>query len=219
MNKNLEQKKKYINWNEVIISKEIIELILCENIFLGSTDTVLGLFAPLGVQGLEALNKLKGRSQKPYIVLVSDINQAALFSSQISDDEQVKELAHSVWPGPVTLIVRARANVQSFMLSKDGTIALRVPDHAAIRALLSKVPGLFSTSANKHGEAFPRKVSQVNQHVIDGVNYVVFDEEEHETPITPSTLIDCTRYPFHIIREGILSPKVQQLLQRFGSMR
>lgn len=58
-------------------------------------------------------------------------------------------------PGPYTLLVRpsrrARRSIARALLAPDGSLGLRVPDHATARELARRAGPLTATSANRHG--------------------------------------------------------------------
>ncbi|HLW73096.1 MAG TPA: L-threonylcarbamoyladenylate synthase [Candidatus Babeliales bacterium] len=164
-------------------------------VVLAEGDTVLGLLADVSEKGHTQLDHIKGRSKKPYLVLVGDSKKALKF---IAKDEsksfQIEKLMNICWPGPATLIFRAKA---------EGTIALRVPDHVGLLQLLQRFEGLFSTSANLAGGHVPSAVEQVDSTIVDSVACVVMNDV-HEKPQShvPSTIIDCTGERLVVVREG-----------------
>jgi len=102
------------------------------------TETVYGLAAdatnPIAVAAIYAA---KGRpSFNPLIVHVADVSAAEKIGVF---GEQARALAAAYWPGPLTLVVPLRADAGIATLATAGlkTIALRVPAHRAMQALLA----------------------------------------------------------------------------------
>jgi len=96
------------------------------------------------------------------------------------------------------------------MKSPEGTIAIRVPDHAGLQNLLAHFPGLFSTSANCAGDPVPTSVAVIDPEILTRVAYVITDEPESAQvepgqKKAPSTIIDCTGPEVKIVREGAFS--------------
>ena len=61
-------------------------------------------------------------------------------------------LAERFWPGALTIVVQRRPGLDWALGARSETIGLRVPNHAAARALCIEVGALATTSANLHGE-------------------------------------------------------------------
>ncbi len=195
--------KKIRNWDDSTIQGEVISLIQSGKLIAGTSDTVVGFLASLAESSFQALNRIKNRQGKPYLVLVRDAKQAALFTDAF-DSEPLRTLVNHCWPGPVTLIVPAKKTVPRYMLSSTGAIALRVPNHIGLQAILQHVDGgLFSTSANVAGDPIPETVQDIDQSIIDQVALVV-DDRKH-VPSKPSTILDCTKSEIRIIRQGAYS--------------
>ena len=127
------------------------------------TETVYGLAgdATSGA-AITAIYAAKGRpSFNPLIVHVLDLAAAeklAVF------DEAARALAAAFWPGPLTLVLPRRADCSVASIATAGlpTIAVRVPVHPAMRALL-KACGkpLAAPSANASGSISPTKAAHV----------------------------------------------------------
>jgi L-threonylcarbamoyladenylate synthase len=127
------------------------------------TETVYGLAAdatnPAAVARIYAA---KGRpSFNPLIVHVADLDAAMRYGVF---DDHARALAAAHWPGPLTLVVPLRddAGIASLVTAGLPSIALRVPSHAAIQALL-KACGrpLAAPSANASGLISPTRASHV----------------------------------------------------------
>ena len=127
------------------------------------TETVYGLAADAtSAEAVARIYAAKGRpSFNPLIVHVADLETAetiGVFS------EEARMLARKHWPGPLTLVVplRPAAPIARLVTAGLPTIALRVPAHPAIQALL-KACGrpLAAPSANASGLISPTRASHV----------------------------------------------------------
>ncbi|WP_277968856.1 L-threonylcarbamoyladenylate synthase [Sphingomonas echinoides] len=127
------------------------------------TETVYGLAADATDSGAVArIYAAKGRpSFNPLIVHVLDLAAAeriAVF------DATARALAAAFWPGPLTLVLPLRPDVGIASLVTAGldTIAIRVPAHRAMRALIAAagVP-LAAPSANASGAISPTRAAHV----------------------------------------------------------
>jgi L-threonylcarbamoyladenylate synthase len=200
--------KKYWYWHEPGVFQVIDEILQKGGIIAGSSDTVTGLLAPLTQEGKKALDRIKHRDNKPYIVLVSDIAKAQQFSKTIAD-ERLQLLLKACWPGPLTVIVPAHKQLP-LDLTSEGTIALRVPDHIGLQKVLQNHDGLFSTSANLTGKQVPTDVTTIDPAILNEVAMVI--DEQNKKPSKPSTIIDCTGAAIKLIREGAYA---KQFLQQY----
>jgi tRNA threonylcarbamoyl adenosine modification protein (Sua5/YciO/YrdC/YwlC family) len=93
---------------------------------------------------------IKGRPKvKAMPIIVADLKMAIKFFKLTTRNSQ---LATKYWPGPLSIVVKAKKGIVASALSK-GTAAIRVPDSNIARRL-SKLTGrpLIATSANLSGE-------------------------------------------------------------------
>ena len=127
------------------------------------TETVYGLAARADSE--EAVGRIyeaKGRpSFNPLIVHVPTIERAerlAVFSAKARD------LAEDYWPGPLTLVLPRRedAGLAARVTAGLPTLALRMPDHPVMSALLEAVDfPLAAPSANRSGFISPTSSKHV----------------------------------------------------------
>lgn len=127
------------------------------------TETVYGLAADAtNGEAVARIYAAKGRpSFNPLIVHVPDLAAAAEIGAM---DGVAAELAQAHWPGPLTLVVplRAAARVSSIVTAGLGTIAIRVPAHPAMQALLKETgKPLAAPSANASGSISPTRADHV----------------------------------------------------------
>ena len=195
---------RILSWN----NPETIDYVEKElhrgQVVLAEGDTVLGLLADVSEKGVAQLNYIKSRFAKPYLILVGSSKKVFDF---IEIDKrkmfQIEKLINGCWPGPVTLIFRAKKGVFEPAQSPEGTIAIRVPNHAGLLQLLSQFDALFSTSANSSGAPVPSSIEQVDKVIMDAVACVVMnDAHEKEQSTVPSTIIDCTGEQLIVVRQG-----------------
>ena len=88
------------------------------------------------------------------------------------------------------------------MQSRQGTIALRVPDHAGLQKLLPHFTGLFSTSANISDNPVPRTIKDVDERIVKQVAYAVIDKKEKSIELLESTITDCSGDHITVVCEG-----------------
>lgn len=115
------------------------------------TETVYGLAARAdSAEAVAAIYRTKGRPDfNPLIVHVAGIEQARALAHF---DERAEALAARYWPGPLTLVLPARADngIAPAVTAGLGTIALRSPAHPVAAALLEELGlPLAAPSANR----------------------------------------------------------------------
>jgi len=121
------------------------------------TETVYGLAARAdSAAAVARIYAAKGRPAfNPLIVHVGGIEQAERYA-EISP--MARALAEAHWPGPLTLVLprRAAAPLAEAVTAGLPTVALRVPAHPVMRALLEAVDfPLAAPSANRSGFVSP----------------------------------------------------------------
>jgi len=167
-----------------------------------ATETVYGLAAdatsPAAVARIYAA---KGRpSFNPLIVHVPD----AAAAQRIGEfNPEASALAQKHWPGPLTLVVPLKfdASIASLVTAGLATIALRVPGHRAMQALLRATGRpLAAPSANASGSISPTRASHVLKSLGGRIEMIV-DDGPCERGIE-STIVAATGGPLRLLRPG-----------------
>ncbi len=141
------------------------------------TETVYGLAADArNAEAVARIYAAKGRPDfNPLIVHVPDLAAAERLGVF---DAVERMLAEAFWPGPLTLVVPRTADCPVASIATAGldTIALRVPGHRAMQALLAESGApLAAPSANASGKVSPTKASHVLAS-LDGRIALVIDD-------------------------------------------
>lgn len=166
------------------------------------TDTVYGLGA-LAFDGktVESIYLAKNRPiEKAIPILIADADDLDKVAAAIPD--MARRLASRFWPGPVTLILPKRQTLPQ-AVSATSTVAVRVPDHEAARALLRVVGPMAVTSANMSGQANPTTAEEVFIQ-LGGRIALIMDGGKTPGGI-PSTLVDCAGIMPVVLRAGPIS--------------
>jgi L-threonylcarbamoyladenylate synthase len=127
------------------------------------TETVYGLAADAtSGAAVAAIYAAKGRpSFNPLIVHVPDVAAAERLAEL---DATARALAEAFWPGPLTIVAPLRAGSAVATLATAGlaTVAMRVPRHPTMRALLAATGRpLAAPSANASGTISPTRAEHV----------------------------------------------------------
>ncbi|WP_375422324.1 L-threonylcarbamoyladenylate synthase [uncultured Sphingomonas sp.] len=142
-----------------------------------ATETVYGLAADAtDAQAVARIYAAKGRpSFNPLIVHVAD---AAAAEAIAMFDDEARALAAAFWPGPMTLVLPLRpgAGIASLVTAGLPTVAIRVPAHRAMQALLAATgKPLAAPSANASGGISPTLADHVAASLGAAVPIIVDD--------------------------------------------
>ena len=166
------------------------------------TETVYGLAADAtSADAVARIYAAKGRpSFNPLIVHVPDLAAAERLGVF---DADARALAEAHWPGPLTIVVPARADnkIAALVTAGLGTIALRVPAHPAMQALLAACARpLAAPSANASGRISPTRAAHVLAS-LDGRIALVIDGGPTARGIE-STIVAATGGGLRLLRRG-----------------
>lgn len=212
MKQNGLRKQVMIYWNDAGTTAILKETLDRGEIVLASGDTVLGLWGNLTQEAFEKMNQIKVRNDQPYLITIGSAQHLSKFIDQ-ELHEKLQCLIETCWPGPVTVIFKARQDLPKWMVSAQGTIALRVPDHDGLLDLMQHFDGLFSTSANISGQPVANCIDQIDASIIAQVGAICSDREQQCYSKSPSTILDCSTGDIQVLRSGAFSvEKLQDLL-------
>jgi L-threonylcarbamoyladenylate synthase len=168
------------------------------------TDTFYGLAVdPASEAAVRDLFRLKGRPADLAVPLIaSSIAQVEALGGPWSP--AMKTLARTFWPGPVSLIHEAPAEMVRDIHGGAGTIAIRVPDHRVARALAEAFGApITATSANRSG-APPAESADALTSLAEDPEVLVVDGGR--TPGgAPSTIVDARGEPPVLVRAGAVA--------------
>ena len=174
----------------------LVRILAAGGVAIAPGDTMYGLVGP-APEAEQRIRRIKGReADKPLLHLLGDPS----WVSRLSDTPIPARLARH-WPGPLTLVLRARAG---------GTVAIRVPDSQFLHDLLMALgKPLFSTSVNRAGAAPLGTVDEMRSEFEKDVD-LIYDAGD-QPPGAPSTLLDITGRPYRILRQGALRLSAEDL--------
>ena len=168
------------------------------------TETVYGLAADArNPEAVRAVFALKGRpTEHPLIVHIAGTERISEWAIDVP--EAAWRLAERFWPGPLTLILKKRADVPDAVTGGQDTVGLRCPDNALTLALLREFGGgLAAPSANRFGRISPTDAAHVHEEFGDATP-LVLDGGPCQVGIE-STIVDLSRSPARILRHGRIS--------------
>ncbi|MGH7740202.1 MAG: L-threonylcarbamoyladenylate synthase [bacterium] len=167
------------------------------------TDTIYDIGC--SVKKPEALKRIfaiKARSLNQSLSILISRPEVAL---EIADfREKDMEVLKKIWPGPWTLITKARAPLPAGAVGPDGTVALRCPDHGIALELLRQVGDTLAvSSANFSGAKSPVGFDEIDSEVLEQVDFAL---DAGVCPLGGETAIARFENKKHrIIRTGCVS--------------
>ena len=175
------------------------------------TDTVYGL-GTLAFDGPTVLKlyEAKGRPpEKAIPILIADVSD--LDQITIQAPEIAYRLMQQFWPGALTLVLPKHPRVPR-EVSSTATVAVRMPDLDLTRALLRLTGPLAVTSANRSSGLNPCTAQEVLAQLNKRIDAVL---DGGATPGgVPSTVLDCTQTAPRVLREGAITDRVAEFLQK-----
>jgi L-threonylcarbamoyladenylate synthase len=172
------------------------------------TETVYGLGVdPFNAGAVGRLFVVKGRpAEKGLILHLGDVRQIEAIADPIPP--AARALVRHFFPGPLTLVLRAKTGTGAPELSRrvtggGETVAVRLPDHPVALALARAFGGpIAAPSANLSGEPPPTDAETVRRTLGPAIDAIL---DAGPTPGgVPSTLVDVTAAPIRILREGAI---------------
>ena len=163
------------------------------------TETVFGL----GVfyddyEAYELLNRIKRRKEdKPYTMMLSKVEDISRYADV---DDRYLKLIKKYMPGSLTILVKSKDSVPSYVTHETGIIGIRIPSNKEALGLLEYVKKpLLVPSANRADEKPALSEEEVKAIFVDEVKVVIPGQI---TSGEPSTIIDITGSEIKLIRKG-----------------
>lgn len=169
--------------------EKCVEVLREGGIILYPTDTVWGI-------GCDATNEeavakvyaLKCSEEKhSMLCLMRDADMVVRYVNKAPGIAfQVMELSDK----PLTAILPGAVGVAKNLVPESGTLGVRIPQHDFCQALLRKFGRpIVSTSANISGEPAAKRLKDVAEEILSGVDYVVHPRFEGKPTLKPSSII------------------------------
>lgn len=181
--------------------KTVVECLLDGGIIIYPTDTIYGLGCNIFHQkAIERVARIKQvDAQKAQLSFVCyDLSDLSKYTKSISTP--LYRLLKSYLPGPYTFILPASREVPKILQSKKSTIGLRVPDNNIARTIVHELahPILSATLPGEMVEEYtdPELIYENFKNLVD----IVIDGGSGG--MIPSTIVDCTKDEYEVIRQG-----------------
>jgi tRNA threonylcarbamoyl adenosine modification protein (Sua5/YciO/YrdC/YwlC family) len=181
--------------------KTVVECLLDGGVIIYPTDTIYGLGCDIFQhKAIEKVCRIKNiDSQKAQLSFVCyDLSDLSKYTKTTSTP--LYRLLKSHLPGAYTFILPASKEVPKILQSKKNTIGLRVPDNNIARTIVHELqhPLLSASLPGEMVEEYtdPELIYENFKNLVD----IVIDGGIGG--IVPSTVIDCTKEEYEVIRMG-----------------
>ena len=181
------------------------------------TDTLYALGAdPLNGEAVGRLVRAKGGREKAIPLLLPGPEALGRVAAGVPG--LAFTLARQFWPGPLTLILRARPEVPEAVTAGTGTVGVRVPAGRVALPLLRMLGGpVTGTSANRTGERAPRRAEEVATDLLRHLEVLL---DGGACPVgVPSTVLDLTVSPPCVRRIGAVSSAALRRVEGLQGLR
>jgi L-threonylcarbamoyladenylate synthase len=168
------------------------------------TETFYGLGAAANdPTALRRVYAVKGRSEsKPLLVLIDSIAMAESLAAEVTP--RARELMGRHWPGPLTLVLRARPDLPPVLTAGTGTIGMRMSPHPVARGLVRALGApVTAPSANPEGGAPPTSAAQVLKAFDGRIDLIIDGGPTAGGPA--STVVDVTTDAELVLRAGAVT--------------
>lgn len=153
--------------------RNCLDVLNSGGLILYPTDTIWGLGCDAtNSTAIQNIYDLKGRvNNKALITLVS---------SEYMLEKTVKNMPDIAWDlieqsvRPLTIIYDEVSSISANALAENGSCGIRLVKNGFCHELINRFgKPIISTSANVSGTESPRKFSEIDNSILNGVNYVV----------------------------------------------
>jgi len=184
--------------------KSAVEVLLRGGVAAGPTQTFYGLMAAADrPEALARIVRMKGRAgEKPLLLLLDDIRRVGDYADRWSETAAL--LAETFWPGPLTLLVKARPGLPPALVGPAGAVGLRVEGLPVVQTLVRTLDrAVTGTSANPGGLPPAETAAQAAAYFGKELDLIL---DAGPCPGgQPSTIIDTSSTPPHLIRQGAIN--------------
>ncbi|MFM2418229.1 MAG: hypothetical protein RL385_2952 [Pseudomonadota bacterium] len=165
------------------------------------TETLVGLLADAHSHTAVArVVAIKQRGDAPVALLVPSVAHAVALV--VSVPEPARLLMEAYWPGPLTIVLRARPGLPP-SIAPNGTVGIRMPGPSAALDLVRAFGGpLTATSCNPSGKPSAQDEHEARAYFGPQVDAYV---PGHCGGSAPSTVVDATGAALRLIRRGAVA--------------
>lgn len=171
--------QNFTTLSNIQMIQKAIEYIKKNGVLLMPTDTVYGLSGrAFSIDAFQKINIIKQRPKhKRLILLVANFE---MLQNYVSVSPFVLQKLKAIQT-PTTVIYTKTKQLPAHLLADDGTIAIRVVKGVEwLQQFISKVgEPILSTSANISGQKMPLSFNEIDEKILNQVDFVLTGEEKN----------------------------------------
>lgn len=179
-------KQLYRVWYNGQVETNIIELLKAGKVGVMPTDTIYGIVgSALNQVAVEEIYALRKReTNKPFIVLVSSVDDLKKFAVSLTKEQ--KDFLEKNWPNPLSVVLTVGGAEFKYLHRGKNSLAFRMPKKKELLELLKQVGPLVAPSANTAGGKPAETVEEAKKYFDDKVSFYL---DEGELKSKPSTIV------------------------------
>ena len=173
--------------------KAALEVLQNGGVILYPTDTIWGIGCDAcNEEAVKRIYAIKNRiDSKSMLVLLEN---AALLDRYIDEVPEIAFDLIEVSDKPLTIIYDGAKNLARNLIAEDGSIGIRITTEAFSSDLIRRFKRpVVSTSANISGKPSPACFAEIDQKIIEAVDYVVKYRQDETQKAVPSGIIKLGR--------------------------
>ncbi|RKX57932.1 MAG: threonylcarbamoyl-AMP synthase [Thermodesulfobacteriota bacterium] len=195
----LKLSQNYSNLDELI--KKVVLYLKKDKVGAIPTETFYGLAGnPFSEKAIKRLFYLKKRSfDKPILLLIGNLDQLSLIVKEIPP--VAENLILKFWPGPLTIIFKAKESLSPLLTAGTKTIGVRLSSSSVAKKICELFGPITGTSANI-SKSKPSKSAEEVLKEIPEVDFIL-DGGKLKAKL-PSTIVSVVENKLSLIREGVI---------------
>ena len=181
----------------------VVECLLDGGVIIYPSDTVYGFGCDIyNKKAVARIAKIKGINinKQKFSFICSSLSNISKFTKPISN-ETYKLMKRNL-PGPFTFILNANNNIPKIFKTNRKTLGIRVPKHNIPLEIVKKLENPIISSSVKENDKIIEYSTDPEIMYDKFKNLVDIVIDSGFTGNLPSTIIDCTKSDFEIIRQG-----------------
>lgn len=181
----------------------VVECLLGGGIIIYPSDTIYGFGCDIyNKKAVSRIAKIKGINinKQKFSFVCSSLSDISKFTKPISN-ETYKLMKRNL-PGPFTFILNANNNIPKIFKTNRKTLGIRVPKHNIPLEIVKKLENPIISSSVKDNDKIIEYSTDPEIMYDKFKNLVDIVIDGGFTGNLPSTILDCTKSDFEIIRQG-----------------
>ncbi len=169
--------------------KAAIAVLQNGGIILYPTDTIWGIGCDAcNEEAVKRIYTIKNRVDSKSMLIL--LENAALLDRYIDEVPEIAFDLIELTDKPLTIIYDGAKNLAKNLIAEDGSIGIRITQEAFSSELIRRFKRpVVSTSANISGQSSPACFDEIDQQIIDAVDYVVKYRQDDLQKAMPSGIM------------------------------